>query len=248
MEKIRLQKYISDSGVMSRRAAEEEIKNGRVTVNGTTAELGMKVDPESDVVKIGAKTVESRGKRNYTYIILNKPAGYVTTMSDERGRPCVADLVKDVGCRVYPVGRLDYESEGLLIMTDDGSLANKMMHPSGHLPKIYRVKTDGEVNGDTLKKLSKPFDIDGYITQPAECSVVSSKNGETVVNIVLYEGRNRQIRKMFEQLELNVLSLRRVAIGNIKLGNLKRGEWRRLTPSQINYLKKYRKSAGKSNA
>ncbi len=239
MEPIRIQKYISDCGLMSRRAAEEEIKRGRVSVNGEPASLGMKIDPDKDSVKVGSKLLKPRGAKKYVYLMLNKPRGYVTTMSDEKGRACVAELVSDIGTRVYPVGRLDYDSEGLLLFTDDGALANKLMHPKGHIPKIYHVKTSVEVDNETIKKLNKPFDIDGYTTKPAECSVVSMKKGSTVLRIVLYEGRNRQIRKMFESLELEIEYLKRVAIGDIKLGNLKAGEWRRLTPSQVSYLKKY---------
>ena len=239
MEPIRIQKYISDSGIMSRRAAEEEIKRGRVTVNSEPATLGMKIDPEKDTVKIGSKVIKPRGNKKYSYIMLNKPRRFVTTMSDEKGRACVAELVSDLGTRVYPVGRLDYDSEGLLFFTDDGALANKLMHPKGHIPKVYHVKTPVEVDNDTVKRLNKPFEIDGYTTAPAECTVVSMKKGATVLRIVLNEGRNRQIRKMFESLELEIEYLKRVAIGDIKLGNLKAGEWRRLTPAQVSYLKKY---------
>ena len=173
MEPIRIQKYISDSGIMSRRAAEEEIKRGRVTVNSEPATLGMKIDPEKDTVKIGSKVIKPRGNKKYSYIMLNKPRGFVTTMSDEKGRACVAELVSDLGTRVYPVGRLDYDSEGLLFFTDDGALANKLMHPKGHIPKVYHVKTPVEVDNDTVKRLNKPFEIDGYTTAPAECTVVS---------------------------------------------------------------------------
>ena len=222
---------------MSRRAAEEEIKAGRVTVNGETAVPGTTVDPASDVVKINGRQIQPRGGRRYTYVMLNKPAGFVTTMSDDRGRRCAAELVSDVGCRVYPIGRLDYESEGLLLFTDDGALANKLMHPSGHIPKIYHVKTDSEVDEASLKKLTSPMMIDGYKIRPAECSVVTMKDGYTVLSVTLYEGRNRQIRKMFEQVGLNVVTLKRIAIGEIRLGNLKRGEWRKLSAAQIKYLK-----------
>lgn len=245
MELIRLQKFISDCGIMSRRAAEEEIKKGRVTVNGLSASLGDKVDPQKDTVMIGKTRVMPRGGKKYVYLMLNKPVGYITTMSDDRGRKCVADLVADVDARVYPIGRLDFDSEGLLLLTDDGQLANKLMHPSGHIPKVYHVKTDVEVSPDVLKRLSMPFEIDGYTTKSAECSVVSMKNGSTVVRIVLNEGRNRQIRKMFDQLGLNVISLKRVSIGEINLGNLKSGTWRKLSLSQINYLKKYKQGNNK---
>ena len=240
MEPLRIQKFISDCGIMSRRAAEEAIVRGEITVNGEAAEIGMKIDPESDVVEVKGKIVKPRGSRRYEYLMLNKPRGYVTTMSDDRNRPCVADLVKEVGTRVYPVGRLDYDSEGLLILTDDGALANKMMHPSGHVPKVYHVKTDSEIDASTIKALSKPFDLDGYITKPAECAIVKQNPKSTVISVTIGEGRNRQIRRMFESLDLNVVYLRRVAIGQIKLGNLKPGEWKRLSGAQISYLKKYK--------
>ena len=234
---VRLQKYISDCGVMSRRACEAEIKAGNVTVNGEKAELGQKVVPGKDVVKFKGELIKPRSNR-YTYILLNKPAGYVTTMSDEKGRPCVAELVEDVGHRVYPVGRLDYESEGLLLMTDDGELTNRMTHPSHGVPKIYHVKLEGEITPEEMKRLTAPMELDGYQLKPVGVEVVTRAEGKTVLRMTLHEGRNRQIRRMCEIAELELLNLKRVAIGELTLGNLRPGKWRRLTASQIDYLKR----------
>lgn len=222
---------------MSRRAAEDAIRAGIVKVNGVKAGIGQKIDPERDEVTFGGKKVEPdcAGK---VYIALNKPRGYVSTMSDERGRKCVAELVSDVGARVFPMGRLDMDSEGLLLFTNDGELANKLTHPGHDIPKIYHVKLEGEITPEQLKRLGGRFNIDGYDILPVKCSVVSRKEGHTVVRMELYEGRNRQIRKMCETLSLKVENLRRVAIGEIALGNLAPGKWRRLSGKQIDYLKK----------
>jgi 23S rRNA pseudouridine2605 synthase len=231
MEK-RLQKFISEEGVMSRRAAEEEIKRGNVTVNGIRAVIGQKIDDSKDVVEYLGKRI-GNGKKKHVYIMLNKPAGFVTTMSDEQGRPCVAELVADVGTRVYPVGRLDMESEGLLLFTNDGELANKLMHPRYHKPKVYHVKVRGKVEPEKLAALSRPMKIDDYITKPANVSVVTMKEDFTVLAIELFEGRNRQIRKMCESLELTIITLRRISIGSVKLGDLRPGRWRHLTKTEV---------------
>ena len=236
-EPVRLQKYISDCGVMSRRACEEEIKAGLVTVNGETAELGQRVIPGKDEVKYKGEIISPRSSR-YTYILLNKPAGVLTSMTDDRGRRCVSELVSDVGCRVYPVGRLDYESEGLLLMTDDGELTNRMTHPSHGIPKIYHVKIEGEITPEELKRLSSPMELDGYQLKPVEIEIVSRSEGRTVLRMTLHEGRNRQIRRMCEIAELKLLKLRRVAIGELTLGDLRPGKWRRLTAQQIEYLRR----------
>ena len=174
--------------------------------------------------------------------MLNKPRGYLTSMSDDRGRPCVSELVSDVGVRVYPIGRLDLESEGLLLFTNDGDFANKLMHPRYHKPKTYHVKLAGEIEPEKVQRLSEPMDIDGYMTKPAEVSLITRKKEYSVVAITLFEGRNRQIRKMCEKLSLHVLSLRRVSIGEVKLGDLRPGKWRYLTKSQVQMLKKEAKS------
>ena len=239
-EEVRIQKYVADCGLMSRRKAEEEIAAGRIRVNGERVEQGRKILPGVDRVEYLGKPVEKPDSRHYVYIMLNKPRGYVTTMNDELGRKCVASLVEDVGCRVYPCGRLDLESEGLLLMTNDGELANKLMHPSHHIPKLYTVKVKGKVTEDQLKKLNRPMVIDGYETQPAVAKILTMREDATAIGITLFEGRNRQIRKMCEQLELTVTSLRRVAIGAITLGNLKSGCWKRLTRAQVDYLKNYK--------
>ena len=236
MAEERLQKYLSEQGILSRRAAEEEIKRGRVRVNGKPAELGMKIDPERDTVEYDGKVVGAAVRK--VYLMLNKPVGYVTTMSDERGRPCVAEFVENVGTRVYPVGRLDLESEGLLLFTNDGALANKLMHPRYHKPKVYHVKLRGELPADKLAALGRPMDIDGYRTRPAEVEIVTRKKEYTVIAMRLFEGRNRQIRKMCESLGLVVLTLKRISIGEVKLGNLAPGEWRYLTRAQVESLKK----------
>ena len=237
---VRVQKYVADCGLMSRRKAEEEIAAGRIRVNGERVEQGRKILPGVDRVEYLGKPVEMPDSRHYVYIMLNKPRGYVTTMNDELGRKCVASLVEDVGCRVYPCGRLDLDSEGLLLMTNDGELANKLMHPSHHIPKLYTVKVKGKVTEDQLKKLNRPMILDGYETQPAAVKILTMREDATSLGITLFEGRNRQIRKMCEQLELTVTSLRRVAIGAITLGNLKTGCWKRLTRAQVDYLKNYK--------
>ena len=236
MEQIRLQKYLSEQGVMSRRAAEEEIRAGRVLVNDAPAEIGRVIDPERDVVKYNGEVIG--GSKKKVYIMLNKPVGYVTTMSDERGRPCIADLVGGVGSRVYPVGRLDIMSEGLLLLTNDGELANKLTHPRYHKPKIYRVEISGELDDETARALSVPFNIDGYITKPAKISVVSKGTDMTVLEMTLFEGRNRQIRKMCDSLGFHIRKLTRTAIGDVKLGNLALGRWRHLTKTELDALRR----------
>ena len=234
MEK-RLQKFISEAGIMSRRAAEEEIKKGNIKVNGARAELGQKIDDERDVGGYRGKI--SSADSHHIYIMLNKPAGYVTTMSDEHARKCVAELVSDVPERVYPIGRLDRESEGLLLFTNDGEFANRMMHPRYHKPKIYHVKIRGKVEPEKVTALSRPMKIDDYITKPANVSVVTLKEDYTVLAIELFEGRNRQIRKMCEQVGLFIMTLRRISVENVKLGDLRPGKWRYLTKSEVASLK-----------
>ena len=220
---------------MSRRAAEEEIKKGNIKVNGARAELGQKIDDERDVVEYRDKIISSDS--HHIYIMLNKPAGYVTTMSDEHARKCVAELVSDIPERVYPIGRLDRESEGLLLFTNDGEFANRMMHPRYHKPKIYHVKIRGKVEPEKVTALSRPMKIDDYITKPANVSVVTLKEDYTVLAIELFEGRNRQIRKMCEQVGLFIMTLRRISVGNVKLGDLRPGKWRYLTKSEVASLK-----------
>ncbi len=233
---IRIQKFIADSGLMSRRAAENAVRNGEIKINGACAEIGQKVNAYVDTVEYKGHTVTLGNNRN-VYIMLNKPVGYVTTMSDDRGRPCVAELVSNVGVRVYPVGRLDLESEGLLLLTNDGELAKRLTHPRHSVPKYYNVTYNGMLNLRDRKKLSSEMVIDGYKIQPVKNTVVEMKDDKTVLCLELYEGRNRQIRKMSEKCGLELTKLKRVAIGGIRLGSLKLGAWKHLTSAQVKMLK-----------
>ncbi len=236
MEEIRIHKFLADAGIMSRRAAEGAVSRGEIKVNGETAEIGMKIDPESDVVTYKGKQVKLTKKRP-EYYILNKPVGYVTTLSDEKGRPCIKDLISDIETRVYPVGRLDYDSEGLILLTNDGALTERLTHPRHQIAKYYNVTVKGQVTMDQRKALGRAMDIDGYTIMPVKNEVISMKEDKTVLGMELYEGRNRQIRKMCEQVGLEVIKLRRIAIGKIQLGNLKTGCWKKLDGAQIQYLK-----------
>ena len=237
MEKIRLQKYMADAGIMSRRAAEEEIKNGNVSVNGHVAELGMKIDPRNDVIAYRGKRIRYE-KKEYTYIMMNKPRGYLCSTTDDRGRKCVTDLLDGVDARVYPVGRLDLISEGMLLLTNDGDLKNKLTHPKHSIPKVYRVKVAEEVTESKLEILSSPLVIDGYKIKPVNVVKYAEEENGTVLKMTLFEGRNRQIRKMCEQAELTVKRLSRISIGELKLDGLPVGKWRYLTDSEIKYLMK----------
>lgn len=241
MEKIKLQKYISDCGIMSRRAAEGEIAAGKVTVNGVTADIGCRVDTDTDLIEYCGKAVRPRtGCR--TYIMLNKPAGYVTTMSDEKGRQTVGDLTRSVGGRVYPIGRLDMYSDGLLLMTDDGELANRLTHPSHSVPKKYRATVTAHLTEDDIAMIRTPIEIDGYLLRPFGAELDGyTKCGNadaTVITFTLYEGRNREIRKICERHGLKIARLTRFAIGELTLGSLECGKWRPLTPAEVEYLKK----------
>lgn len=234
MEKVRLQKYMAECGVASRRKAEELIRQNRVKVNGVIAQIGDKIDPKKDKVSVnGKKLLHEQGN---IYLMLHKPRGFVTTMSDEMGRKCVAELVADVNNRVYPIGRLDRESEGLLLMTNDGAFANAIMHPKHHIPKTYRVTVRPSVTEEQLTAITVGMVIDGRRTAPAEVHVIQREEGRVVLEIVLYEGRNREIRKMCESLGLEVARLKRLAIGGVKLGMLQQGKWRMLTPQEVKKL------------
>lgn len=235
-EPVRIQKFLSDCGVCSRRTAEKEIEAGNVKVNGEYAQIGMKVNPNKDTVEYhGRRVALKRGAHN-VYVMLNKPAGYVTTLSDDKGRKTVAELVTDTGVRIWPVGRLDMDSEGFLIMTNDGDLTNALTHPRHHVPKIYHVRLAEEITKKEIDALSGDFEIDGYKTEPVECALVSRDEKGSTVEMVLYEGRNRQIRKMCEQCGLTVKRLRRIAIGNIEL-DVGRGKWRYLNKEEVDSLK-----------
>ena len=234
--KERLQKIISASGLMSRRAAEELIAAGKVSVNGVTAALGDKAEAGVDQILVDGKAVPSTGEK--LYIMLNKPRGYVTTLSDEKGRRNVTELVKELGTRLYPVGRLDMYSEGLLLMTNDGDFANRLMHPSHEIDKCYHTWVKGEDMGWAVELLRCPMEIDGYVTSPAEVNILELKGEEALLAITIHEGRNRQVRKMCEAAGLKVTRLMRVSEGGVELGTLKSGKWRRLTEEELDMLRK----------
>lgn len=237
MEKVRLQKFIADSGLMSRRAAEAEIEAGNVSVNGHVATVGTKVDPRADHVTYRGKAVKFE-KKKHVYIMMNKPRGYLSTTSDDRGRKCVTDLLEGVDARVYPVGRLDMVSEGMLLLTDDGELKNRLTHPSHTIGKVYRVKVSGTVSESQHELLTSPMEIDGYVIKPVDVVITGEDESGTVLKMTLFEGRNRQIRKMCEQAGLTVKRLSRVSIGNLKLDGLAVGKWRYLEESEVDYLYK----------
>ena len=232
--KVRLQKYLSECGVASRRKAEDLIAAGKVKVNGRPASIGDKIDPKNDTVVVAGKKVR-KSKKN-TYIMLHKPRGFITTLSDEMGRKCVAQLIEDVGTRVYPVGRLDRDSEGLLLLTDDGEFANSLTHPTHHVPKTYRVTVRPTITEEQITALTTGIEIDGRMTMPSEVRVLEKKEGRVVLEIIIYEGRNRQIRKMCDALGLEVARLKRTQIGSVKLGMLKQGDWRNLTDEEVHKL------------
>ena len=227
----RLQKLISAAGITSRRQAEQLIAAGRVRVNGEVAVLGQCADADTDDIRIDGKAL--RKPDAMRYILLNKPRGYVTTLSDERGRKTVAELVSGAGVRVYPVGRLDLNSDGLLLMTNDGALANAVMHPKQEVKKTYRTVVQGDAAA-ALPLLRSPMEIDGYRIRPAEVKLLQ----EDVLEITIHEGRNRQVRKMCEAAELRVLRLTRTAEGPLRLGALKPGQWRDLTKEELTALRK----------
>lgn len=235
-ELVRLQKMLADCGVASRRKSEQLIADGQVKVNGRTAQIGDKVDPYRDKVFVAGKRITAAAKKKYRYIMLHKPRGYITTMDDEMGRKCVAELVADIDDRIYPVGRLDRESEGMLLMTNDGAFANTVTHPKKHIYKVYRVTVRPGITEEQIIKFETGMEIDGYKTAPTEVRVVKKEEGRAVLEIVLREGRNRQIRKMCEQLGIEVARLKRVAIGQVKLGMLQPGKWRDLTPEEVKKL------------
>ena len=230
----RLQKLLSAAGVCSRRAAEAYITAGRITVNGQTAELGQRADPERDDIRVDGKPLAQR--EALVYLLLNKPRGYVTTLSDEKGRKNVAELVKDCGVRVYPVGRLDLDSEGLLLMTNDGALMQRLLHPSGEINKTYHVSVYGPVKG-AAEKLSAITDLEGERIRPAQVRVLKQTERTAELAITIHEGKNRQIRRMCSACGLTVKRLRRVQEHSLKLGDLPAGRWRYLTEQEVLELK-----------
>jgi len=242
-EEIRIHKYLSEQGVMSRRSAEEAIKRGKITVNGQKAFVGQKIIPGTDKITAGgvaiAHKTQTERKNKKIYIMLYKPAGIITTMSDDKGRKCISDILNknEFGERIYPAGRLDMYSEGLLILTNDGEIANKIMHPKHEISKIYHAVIKTELSRDIIRKLAEPIEIDEKKTSPAKISVIEMKNNKTKLRIEIFEGRNRQIRRMCENLDLVILKLKRVCAEKLNIGTLKPGQWRYLSRNEINYLK-----------
>jgi len=232
----RLQKIISAAGVASRRAAEEIILEGRVRVNGkVVSELGSKADPGKDHIKVDGKLINPQQPQ--TYIMLNKPAGYITTMSDPEKRPLVQDLLKGVRTRVYPVGRLDYNTEGMLLLTNDGDFAHLITHPSHELSKTYLVKVKGQLDDATLEKLAKGIYLDDGKTAPARVRKVRKEEANSWIEIAIHEGRKRQVRRMMDRVGHSVIRLKRTKIGPISLGDLPMGMFRHLTSDEVKMLR-----------
>lgn len=232
--KERLQKILSARGVASRRKAEEMIQNGQVTVNGNTASLGDTADPDTDEVLVNGQPLP--GQERYIYILLNKPRGYVTTLSDEKGRPNAAQLVADCGLRVYPVGRLDMDSEGLLLFTNDGAFANALMHPKHEVKKTYDVWVTGYTPGAEVR-LSRPITLDGYTIRPPKVSLKKAEGLKAKFQVTIHEGRNRQVRRMCEAAGMHCTRLRRIKEGDLSLGDLPLGKWRYLTEKEVEMLR-----------
>ena len=230
-----MQKYVAECGLMSRRAAEKEIEAGNFEVNGVQATLGMRIDPENDAVTYKGKSVVTETSRK-VYIMLNKPKGVVTTMSDEKGRKSVSDIV-DIGVRVYPVGRLDLNSEGLLLMTNDGELTNAVSHPSGEIQKVYSVTLRGKVENEELDRLRAVRELDGERISPVGVELVSRNETQSVVKFTLSEGKNREIRRICEKVGVYITKLKRISLGPLRLGDLKAGEYRELNSSELRALK-----------
>ncbi|MFY9377764.1 MAG: pseudouridine synthase [Peptococcia bacterium] len=237
MTEERLQKFLAGAGIASRRRAEEYIRAGRVKVNGQTiTEMGFKVNPDRDKVTVDGKEVKK--KEQLVYLLLNKPPLVMTTLHDPQQRPIVTDYLKGVEQRVYPVGRLDYESEGLLLLTNDGELAYRLTHPRYQVPKTYEVKVQGRISPDALQTLREGVLLEDGITQPAKVQVVAKGKNNTLLTMTIREGRNRQIRRMCDKVGYSVLTLRRISLGPLELGNVPSGQYRFLNKAEISSLKK----------
>ena len=236
---MRINKYLAECGIASRRKCETFVLEGRVTINNKKiTALATEVDPENDLVAIDGKSVKPISK--HLYIMLNKPKGYVCTTSDELGRKTVMDFFegKYPGKRIFPVGRLDYDTEGLLLLTTDGDLANRLMHPRNEISKTYVAKIEGDISEDELNKLRSGVVLDGIKTKKCKVKLVGVEDNISRIEVVITEGRNRQVRRMFESINRDVIFLKRTAIGDIKLGGLYRGNFRELKDAETEYLKK----------
>ncbi|MDD2483733.1 MAG: pseudouridine synthase [Eubacteriales bacterium] len=232
---MRLNKYIAQAGIASRRKADELILAGKVRVNGAVMDT-----PGYDVVP--GDTVEANGSyiepaKKHVYVMLNKPKGYVTTSADDKERLTVMDLIQDIDERIFPVGRLDYNTSGMLLLTNDGDLAYTLTHPKHQMPKTYRARVAGYLSPEQVSHLKKGVDIGGFVTSKAEVSVIKQADRSALVEITICEGKNRQIRKMFATVGNKVMDLERISIGNLQLGHLKLGHYRKLSPKEIEYLK-----------
>lgn len=233
---MRLQKFMAKSGVASRRNSEKLIKQGKVKVNEiVVTKLGIKIDPYNDKVQVNNKIIKQ--EYNQVYIMLNKPLGYITTLSDERDRKIVTDLIKNVKERIYPIGRLDMDTTGLLLMTNDGDLTYKLTHPSHEIMKRYIAKVDGIPSKTELEQFRTGLMIDNKLTSPAKIKISKEYKNESILDISIYEGRNRQVRKMCKKINHPVKELKRINIGKLGLGNLNIGDWRYLNSKEVNYLK-----------
>ena len=231
----RLQKIISAAGITSRRASEALILNGQVAVNGVVVtELGSKADPDKDIITVDGKALKISVQR--LYILLNKPPGYITALKDGQGRPLVTDLLKDVPDRVYPVGRLDYNTEGLLLLTNDGEWANRLMHPRHEIEKEYHVRVRGKVIDQQLKRMAEGVELEDGKTAPAVVNLVKSGEQNDWISVAIHEGRNRQVRRMCEAVSLSVVRLKRIRYGSLMLGTLRAGQFRYLTDTEVREL------------
>lgn len=232
---MRINKYIADAGVCSRRKADELIANGNVKINGITVkEMGVDVG-RGDVVEVNGRVIETASKK--VYVVVNKPVGMITSMDDEKDRATVAEIVADIPERLFPVGRLDYNTTGLLIMTNDGELTYRLTHPKHEIYKTYVAKVDGVISDARVAKLRRGVDIGGFVTSPAKVRVLRQMPRYAVVEISIREGKNRQVRRMFAAVGNRVRELKRTQIGEIKLGRLKEGHYRKLTKAEIDYLR-----------
>lgn len=231
----RVQKILATRGIASRRKAEEMIIAGRVTVNGKTAVIGMKADHERDHIKLDGKLITEQEPK--VYLIFNKPRGVITSISDPEGRRTIMDFLKNVKWRVFPVGRLDYDTEGLILLTNDGELANSLMHPSKKIPKVYLAKVMGLIDNESISRLTKGIMLDEGMTSPAKIRRINNTHNNSWLEITIYEGRKRQVRRMFESVGHPVLRLKRIAINRIYLGDLRAGDFRYLSVEEIKHLK-----------
>ena len=245
MRDVRIQKVLAEQGVCSRRAAEQLIREGRVKLNGRPVTVGDKMDTLKDLLTVDGQKVYVPKKSEKYYYMMYKPRGYITTTNDERGRKTVMDLIADVPVRVYPVGRLDKDSEGLLLLTNDGDFANLLTHPSHGVSKLYRVTVRPDVSDEQAAKMSAGVMLDGRMTLPATVLVLEKQDGRVVLQITIQEGRNRQVRRMCEAVGLEVARLKRTSVGPLKLGMLQPGQWRELRPGEVAAL---RNAASKKQA